>query len=67
MAHILCSDIEITPDTFHRATRGYGVSVVAISLKTKYHLKIYEVPSKIQSTVQELNHEDVSDPLSDKR
>ena len=26
MAVVLCSDIEITPDTFHRAARGYGVS-----------------------------------------
>jgi hypothetical protein len=23
---VLCSDIEITPDIFHRAARGYGVS-----------------------------------------
>ena len=26
VAVVLCSDIEITPDTFHRAARGYGVS-----------------------------------------
>jgi len=26
VAVVLCSDIEITPDIFHRAARGYGVS-----------------------------------------
>ena len=26
MAVVLCSDIEISSDTFHRAARGYGVS-----------------------------------------
>ena len=26
VAVVLCSDIDITPDIFHRAARGYGVS-----------------------------------------
>ena len=26
VAVVLCSDIEITSDTFHRAAKGYGVS-----------------------------------------
>ena len=26
VAVVLCSDIEISSDTFHRAARGYGVS-----------------------------------------
>ena len=28
MAVVLCSDIEISSDTFHRAARGYGVSLL---------------------------------------
>ena len=27
VAVVLCSDIEISSDTFHRAARGYGVSL----------------------------------------
>ena len=27
VAVVLCSDIEITSDTFHRAAKGYGVSL----------------------------------------
>ena len=36
VAVVLCSDIEITPDTFHRAARGYGVSQDIIDTILKF-------------------------------
>lgn len=33
VAVVLCSDIEhISPDIFHRASRGYGVSIFAVPI-----------------------------------
>ena len=39
VAVVLCSDIEITPDIFHRAARGYGVSQFKKILFVFVHLK----------------------------
>ena len=36
VAVVLCSDIEITSDTFHRAAKGYGVSSSSIIIPQMY-------------------------------